>query len=102
MKIMTSAGGIKAPQPVTKRLLVVLLATALILLVPFVAMQFTKEMNWDRSDFAFAGTLTAVTGLLYVLLTSKPSTTRQRVIVGGVLLLAFLIIWAEAAVGIFH
>ena len=102
MKIMTSAGGIKAPQPVTKRLLAVLLATALILLVPFVAMQFTSEMNWTGSDFVFAGTLTAVTGLLYVLLTRKPSTTRQRVIVGGFLLLAFLIIWAEAAVGIFH
>jgi heme/copper-type cytochrome/quinol oxidase subunit 4 len=102
MKIMISAGDMKAPQPVTKRLLAVALVTAFILLVPFVAMQFTSEMNWDRSDFVFAGTLTAATGLLYVLLTRKPSTTRQRVIVGGVLLLAFLIIWAEAAVGIFH
>lgn len=102
MKIMTSAGDMKAPQPVTKRLLVVVLATALLLLVPFVAMQFTSEMNWGLGDFVFAGSMIAGTGLLYVLLTSKPSTKRQRLIVGGVLLLAFLIIWAEASVGIFH
>lgn len=102
MKPMTSAGQVKAPQPLSRRLLFVVLATALILLVPYVAMQFSSEMNWTGSDFAFAGILTAITGLLYVLLTRKPSTTRQRVVVGGALLLAFLIIWVEGAVGIFH
>lgn len=100
MKTMTSADP-KTPQPVTRRLLVVAVATALVLLVPLAAMQFTSEVNWDLYDFAVAGALIGGTGLLYVLLTRKPSNTRQRLMVGAVLLLALVVVWAELAVGIF-
>jgi hypothetical protein len=42
----------------------VALATALILLVPLVAMQFTDEVDWGVADFAVAGALLGGTGLL--------------------------------------
>jgi hypothetical protein len=40
------------------------LATALILLLPLVAMQFTDEVDWGVADFAAAGVLLGGTGLL--------------------------------------
>jgi hypothetical protein len=42
----------------------VALATALILLLPLVAMQITDEVDWGVFDFAFAGALLGGTGLL--------------------------------------
>jgi hypothetical protein len=40
------------------------LATALILLLPLVAMQFTDGVDWGVADFVFAGALLGGTGLL--------------------------------------
>jgi hypothetical protein len=42
----------------------VALATACILLVPLVAMQFTDEVDWGLADFVVAGALLGGTGLL--------------------------------------
>jgi hypothetical protein len=42
----------------------ILLATALILLVPLVAMQLTDEVDWGVADFVAAGVLIGGTGLL--------------------------------------
>jgi hypothetical protein len=42
----------------------VALATAFVLLLPLVAMQFTDEVDWGVADFAFAGALLGGTGLL--------------------------------------
>ena len=83
-----------------KHLLYILLGTAAILLVPLVAMQFTSEVNWTGGDFIVAGVLLAGTGLLLELATSKLRTSRTRMIAGAVILLGFLFVWAELAVGI--
>jgi uncharacterized membrane protein YgdD (TMEM256/DUF423 family) len=79
----------------------VLLGTAAILLVPLVAMRFTREVNWGPLDFVAAAVLLAGTGSLYVLLTSKLRTPVQRRAIGGGLLLTLMLVWAELAVGIF-
>jgi uncharacterized membrane protein YgdD (TMEM256/DUF423 family) len=79
----------------------VLLGTGAILLVPFVAMRFTREVNWAAFDFLVAGVLLAGSGSLYVLLTRKLRTPIQRRAVGGGLLLTLMLLWAELAVGIF-
>jgi uncharacterized membrane protein YgdD (TMEM256/DUF423 family) len=79
----------------------ILIGTAAILLVPLVAMRFTREVNWGLLDFAVAAVLLAGTGSLYVLLTHKLRTAPQRRLVGGGLLLTLLLLWAELAVGVF-
>jgi hypothetical protein len=40
-----------------RNILYIALTTALILLVPLIAMQFTNEVKWTLFDFVFAGTL---------------------------------------------
>lgn len=79
----------------------VLLGTGAILLVPFIAMRFTREVNWTVLDFLVAGVLLAGIGSLYVLLTRKLRTPIQRRAVGGGLLLTLMLLWAELSVGIF-
>ncbi|MGB5007992.1 MAG: hypothetical protein WBO39_13725 [Ferruginibacter sp.] len=83
------------------RLAGIMLGAAFLLLIPFIAMQFTAEVNWSLSDFVIAGTLLFGTGLLceFVLRTFKK--TGQRIAICAVVLVVLFIIWAELAVSIF-
>ena len=40
---------------------------AALLLLPLIAMQFTREVAWDAADFAFAGVLLIGAGLIFEL-----------------------------------
>jgi hypothetical protein len=76
------------------------LATALVLLVPLIAMQFTSEVNWNATDFLAMGILMPGTVSLIVL-ASRWLPRRQAIIAAIVLTVAFLLTWAELAAGIF-
>jgi hypothetical protein len=78
----------------------VALATAFILLLPLLAMQFTDEVVWDLADFVFAGALVFGTGLTYVLVARKAGNIAYRFAVGVALAAAFLLVWVVGAVGI--
>jgi hypothetical protein len=84
-----------------KRLAGIVLTVAILLLVPFLAMQFTNEVNWSVSDFMVAGVLLLGTGLLCELVMRKVKNIKTRLAICGVILLALMIIWIELAVGIF-
>jgi hypothetical protein len=75
------------------------LGTAGILLIPFVAMQFTEEVQWTLSDFIVMGSIIFVTGLLLDLALRKAG--KYRLLAAGAVLIGFLWLWAELAVGIF-
>ncbi|MGZ9043119.1 MAG: hypothetical protein ACXW24_01670 [Telluria sp.] len=100
MKTMTGDGQGKAKPPVIRSILVVLLATAAILMVPLLGVQF-GEVNWTLFDFVAAGVLLAGTGLSYVLASRLVRTARQRTLIGVALALALVVVWVELAVGIF-
>ena len=101
MKSMIADGDGNTRQTVAKSLSLVVLATALLLLLPLVAMQFTGEVAWTLSDFLIAGALLAGTGLAFVISMRKLSTTRSRLAAGVALALALLLVWMELAVGVF-
>jgi hypothetical protein len=84
-----------------KNIMLITLGTGLILVVPLIAMQFSDEVRWGLADFIIVGCLLFGTGLMYEFLARRVSTTRHRVILGIVLLVAFFLVWAELAVGIF-
>ncbi|MEJ7930758.1 hypothetical protein WG922_12330 [Ramlibacter sp. AN1015] len=75
-------------------------AGAALLLLPFLAMQFTREVAWDGADFALAGALVLATGCGWEL---ALRVRRDRTYLGAVALAlatAFVLLWANAAVGI--
>ena len=74
-------------------------ATAALLVVPLVAMQFTHEVNWTVSDFIIMGVLLFGMGSLFVVAARR--MPEHRLVVGGVFLVVLLYVWAELAVGIF-
>lgn len=84
-----------------KRLLIILATAAALLLIPFVAMQFTNEVNWSIFDFAIMGGMLTGTGLLIELTLRLVKSWQNRLIICGVVLVLFLLVWAELAVGIF-
>lgn len=100
MKNMYSHHGLNAQQSATKKIGIVVLVTAAILLIPFIAMQVSGDVNWSTFDFVAAGVLVAGTGLAYVLSTLKTRSTRLRLAIGALLAAAVLLVWVELAVGI--
>ena len=84
-----------------KRLIGIAIAVALILLIPLIAMQFTDDVKWTLFDFIVAGVLLLVTGLMGELVIRKINKIKHRIVIYLAILIAFLLIWAELAVGIF-
>ena len=84
-----------------KRLTFILLAPIILLLIPFIGMQFSEEVNWTIGDFIIAGVLLFGTGLILELLIRKVKEKRTKLILVSLVLLGLIILWAELAVGIF-
>ena len=84
-----------------RRLTGIVSAVAFLLLIPFIAMQFTTEINWSLFDFVLMGSLLLGTGLAVELVWRKVKKLEHRLALGGAVLLVLFLIWAELAVGIF-
>lgn len=74
---------------------------ALLLSIPFVGMQFTKEINWTGIDFLIAGILLFGTAFSVNLVLKMEKRNVRRMFYIVLVLLALFLIWAELAVGIF-
>ncbi len=73
----------------------------LLLLFPLVATLVSNEVNWSFFDFIVMGIfiLSLSFGIKQVLMTIK--NTNYRILIIGIILLVFLLVWIELAVGIF-
>ena len=63
-----------------KRLLIILFSVPLLLLIPFVAMQFTSQVDWSTLDFLVMGTLLIGTGLIGEVVWRKVKKMEHRTI----------------------
>ncbi|MEK9781744.1 MAG: hypothetical protein VW266_02230, partial [Flavobacteriales bacterium] len=73
-----------------------------LLALPLVTMQFTNEVRWSVGDFVVMGLLLLSLGLSIELVLEKIKSTSKRWFYLGVVLLIFILIWAELAVGILN
>ncbi len=73
----------------------------LLLLLPMAAMQFTREVRWDKADFAAAALLLGGGGLAYEIGSRLLRATTHRLLLGALLIFTVGLIWADGAVGIF-
>lgn len=73
----------------------------LLLLFPLVGTLVSNEVNWSFFDFIVMGILilSMSFGIKQVLTTKK--NTNYRILIIGIILLVFILIWVELAVGIF-
>ena len=84
-----------------KNLFRILFSVTIILLVPLVAMQFTKEVNWDILDFALMGVLLTSAYFICELVWRKVKNIKSRIIICATILFVLVLFWIELAVGIF-
>lgn len=84
-----------------KRLTVIIITVLLLLLIPLIAMQFTDEVIWDLMDFFAAGVLLFGTAFLCELVIRNVKKTGNRILICLTILLVFILVWGELAVGIF-
>lgn len=73
----------------------------LLLLFPLVGTLVSNEVNWSFFDFIVMGILilSMSFGIKQVIMTTK--NTNYRVLIIGMILVVFILIWVELAVGIF-
>ncbi|MFD1787781.1 hypothetical protein ACFSC3_09360 [Sphingomonas floccifaciens] len=71
-----------------------------LLLLPFVAMQFTREVQWDAFDFLVFGIMLLVAGGAFDLLTRMGGGWPYRIGAAIGVFAGFFLIWVNLAVGI--
>lgn len=84
-----------------RSLVIILLSVAFLLLIPFLAMQFTHEVNWSPFDFLVMGILLFGAGLAGERVWRTVKTTKYRIALLLAVLAVFFLLWAELAVGVF-
>ena len=85
----------------TRSIPVLLLAVSGLLLIPFIAGQFTDEVSWSGMDYLVMGTLLLVAGLGLAAVAQFVRKPAHRLMLGAAVVAVFLLLWAELAVGIF-
>lgn len=84
-----------------RRLTIIVLSVMFLLLMPFIAMQFTNEVNWSLSDFIAAAVLLLSAGLVLDFVLRKVKNRNYRILMIIALFILLFLVWAELAVGIF-
>ncbi len=76
--------------------------SALLLLLPWLAMQVTDEVRWDAADFAIFALMLACACGAFEVAVRVTGRSAYRIAIGLAILATFLLVWADLAVGIFH
>lgn len=85
----------------SKDYLIVALVPLAVLLIPLVAMQFTREVNWTWSDFAVMWVVLSVPTFLFRLLVTRQwASLPCRLGAGLAVVTGFLMTWVNLAVQI--
>jgi ABC-type cobalt transport system substrate-binding protein len=84
-----------------RRLFIILFSALALLLIPLIAMQFTQEVQWSGFDFMIMGILLLGVGGLFELVLRTVRKKDSRIALIAIIIIAFLLVWAELAVGIF-
>ena len=85
----------------SKRLPYIFGIIILLLSIPLIAMQYSDEVDWSAMDFVIMGALLLGVGLMIDLILRKIRTRSARVYLIIGLIVLFLLVWVELAVGIF-
>ena len=71
-----------------------------LLLIPLVGMTLADKINWSLFDFFLMATLLVILGIGVDFVFNRTKNLKKRILFFGVLIVLFLLIWAELAVGL--
>jgi len=77
------------------------LSPLLLLLIPLFGSLFSNQVNWSLFDFIVMGFLMGLTGLSIHFTMEKVRNKTLRIVPIIFVLIIFLMIWAELAIGVF-
>jgi len=72
-----------------------------LLLIPLVGMTITDKVNWGPFDFIIMGSLLIFLSIGINFVNNRLKNLKNRVLYIGILVIIFMLIWAELAVGLF-
>jgi len=72
-----------------------------LLLIPLIGMSITNEINWSPFDFIIMGSLLIFLSVGINFVSNRVKILKNRVLYIGILVMIFMLIWAELAVGVF-
>ena len=84
-----------------KRPIGILVGILILLAIPAIAMQFSTEVNWSLVDFMVMAILLVGTAFMVELIFRKSKSRYSKLFLLLFLLITFVLIWAELAVGLF-
>lgn len=84
-----------------KRFSILTFAPLALLLIPLIAMHYSDEVHWTLIDFAIMGVLLLVVGMWTQRVVKRVKSFPRRATYIIFVILLFLLVWAELAVGIF-
>lgn len=84
-----------------KRLGLIFLTVPIILLIPLAGTLFSSEVQWDMADFLVMGCMLLGAGLGLELIIRNVPNKKSRILGVILLVLGFLLLWVELAVGLF-
>ena len=84
-----------------KRFSILTFAPLALLLNPLIAMHYSDEVHWTLIDFAIMGVLLLVAGMWTQRVVKRVKSFPRRATYIIFVILLFLLVWAELAVGIF-
>ena len=72
-----------------------------LLLIPLIGSAITDEINWSPFDFIIMGSLLIFLSIGINLVSNRTKNLKNRLLYIGILVIIFMLIWAELAVGLF-
>ena len=72
-----------------------------LLLIPLIGMAITDEINWSPFDFIIMGFLIIFLSIGINFVSNREKNLKNRVLYIGILVIIFMLTWAELAVGLF-
>ena len=73
-----------------------------LLLIPLIAITITDVINWSVFDFIIMGFLLIFLSIGINFVSNRIKNLKNRILYIGILVLIFMLIWAELAVGLFE
>lgn len=72
-----------------------------LLLIPLIGTVVSDVVNWSLFDFVIMGILLILLGVVINFVTTRSKNLKKQILYIGFIVLLFLAIWAELAVGVF-